>query len=672
MLTIISILFSACQKDFNTISVSQWHPSVAAPFFNTEVTFSDVIGSDSNIVNQNDSALVFVYHLDSILSVNADSLLQTNVQANYNYSFSLGILQIDNFNITDSVTVNDMLPLIDTIVANSLSKYDGKQNIFPDIRIKNSYESDLTGLDSYQQLTFSSGTIIINTRNSLPITIDTLFYNLYDIDNDTILKSVELSRIAPGTSRTNSINLAGISMSNNIQARITKFSGQATYPDSVLINLKEGLTFNLVTSNLQVVSGVARIPQQIFSEQKIMDFDFKHGEELNSLLFESGNINYDIKSSLGTKISVHMELPSALENNSIPSKDIQITSNGTTQGDWDLSNTTLDLTTDNSRPFNRFPITFSASLPENNQMVAFDSSNRFTANFKIQNIKLASVQGYLGQQNYIIDPDSVDINLDFLKKLKGELILDDPKLILSYKNSFGIPLQINTDFVAINSENGSRKNLNLDTISFLYPSTPGQSVNGTVTVDKSNSSIVDFLSLRPTQINFSGNVLTNPEGKHTDFVSRDAQFNADAEIRIPFILHANQLQFSDTISDLRISKDDFPIQSGSIQAKIINGFPFKIKIQLSFPDSISGQTLTTLDFGTIASALVDNNGKVTKAVLSKINVDITKDFFNKVAKANSGILHVETTTFNNGTVPVQLYSDYNAKVSVGFSATLKP
>ena len=262
--------------------------------------------------------------------------------------------------------------------------------------------------------------------------------------------------------------------------------------------------------------------------------------------------------------------------------------------------------------------------------------------------------------------------MDFLKQIKGDLVLNDPKMILNYDNGFGIPIQLDMDFEAHNSETGGNQGLNLDPISFQYPSTMGQSVSGQITIDKNNSSIVDFLSLRPDKINYSGNILTNADGKTTNFVSRDANFTAGVEIRIPLTLQAHQLSFSDTINDIRISKENIPVQSGNILAVVTNGFPLEIKMQLNFPDSITGQTLTSLDFGTIASASVDNTGKVNSPGHSEINITISEDFLNKVGKANSAIIHLETSTFNNGSVPVQIYSDYQFRVSVGFSATLTP
>jgi hypothetical protein len=672
-LTGFILLFAACKKDFTTLSISGWHPQLAAPLFSTEITLRNVIGNDTSIETQADSALVFVYHQDSVFSVEADSLLQWNDNSNYTFNFSLGILQVDNFAISDSISMNDVLPSLNPDNADTLRKYDGQVTYYPPFGSSQEFLRQITGIDNFQQLHFSSGSLQINIQNTLPVKLDTLFYDLVDLDNGSSLAQIRITDLLPGTQQNYTLNLSDKTISSSLEIKIIQIKSSGSYPDKVLINLNNGLRFQVTSSNLEVISGTAKIPSQsLFSEQKIIDFNLQEGAEIKQIQFESGSFDYNINSSMDASLNVHLTLPSAQQNNTIPTKDIQIPANGNISGNWDISNMSMDLSTDNLQAFNRIPISFQTEISESNQFISFDSSNQITAQFQTSNIRLASATGYLGQQQYSFNPDSISIDLDFLKKLKGELVLDDPEMSLNYKNGFGVPLQANINFVALNLEKGSSQPLNLAPISFLSPSIMGQNVYGTVTIDKNNSSIVDFLSLRPDQINYSGSLVTNPNGRESNFVSRDASFTASADIRIPLILQANQLQFSDTITDLRISKEDFPAESGTIKAIVNNGFPIEVKMQLSFPDSITGQTLTTLDFGKIASATVDQSGKVSSPAQSELNIEIGKDFFDKVGRANTGIIHVETTTFNNGDVPVQLFSDYKFKVSVGISATITP
>jgi len=666
------IFSSSCQKNFNSISISNWQPKVAAPLFKTEVNFSDIIGNNSGISTEPDSSMVYVYHQDSIFSLSADSLLQIDKQVVHNYSFSLGILSMDNFSIADDMSLNNLLPNMDTNVADTLKKYDGKNHVFPPFRINQTYTLNLPSVNTYSKLTFSEGSLDLITQNNLPVNIDSLAYNLIDLSTGQVIKSVMILNLAAGTSQSTSINLQGKTLSNSFEATLI-FSSQGSYPNKVNIDLAKGLSFNFQASNLKVISGIAKIPQQqFFSEEKITDLIFNNGEELYGLLFQAGNIHFNLISGIATQVNVHVILPSALLNNSIPAKDLITASSANLQEDWNLTDMSFDLTTKTAQGFNSFPMLISGNIPQTNQLVSFDSSDQLMLSFNINSPKLASANGYLGKRNFNIRPDSLLMDLSFLKKLNGELILNDPVMRLNYKNGFGIPINMNMDFVASNIEKGTTQDLSLNPISLLYPSTEGQSVEGTVTVDKNNSSIVDFISLLPDRINYSGSLHTNSDGKRTNFVSRSSDFSADAEVRIPLILQAKQLTFSDTITDLHISTKDLPIDSGTILAVVTNGFPFELKMQVIFPDSITGQTLTSLDFGTIQSAKVDSTGKVNQTTQSEININITKDFLDKVAGANTGIVHLETSTFSNGSVPVQIYSGDNVKVSVGFSTTLKP
>ncbi len=673
---ITAVFFTACQKDFSQygkISLSKWNPRVSVPFVKTTITFRDIIGNDTSIVANADSSLVYVYHQDSIFTISADSLMQISPKVSQQYSFTLGALHFDNFSDSSAISINDLLPNLDAATADTLRSKDGTTNIFPPIRLNNDFSLNMASLNNFDHLTFSKGTLDITTTNHLPVKIDTISFDVTDLSTGTIIQSIDIYGLLPNTSHTASINLAGKTLSNRLGVTARVFSSKGSYPDSVSIDLSKGVSFVFTTNNLEVISGSAIIPQQVaFVKDEMMDFNFENGERLYLATLTGGNLNYTIQSGLNVGIAATLTFPTTLKDNHALTQSISVPANNLVSNNLNLSGYSFDLRTDPNQKYNRLPVNFSVALAPTNQMVTFDSSNKVTASFSVGDIKLASATGYFGKQTYQIDPSGFSFNLDFLDKLNGSLAFTNPKIVIRYRNDFGIPIKTKLYLKAMKKESGETQNLNFDSVLFQYPRVQGQTVYGSVTIDKDNSSIVDFLSLLPDTISTWGGFVTNPSGLETNFIDEKSVFTADADISIPFSFKTSGIDFTDTVTDFHISPNDVPADSGTIIAGISNGLPFDITVNLAFPDSVTGETLRTLDFGTIRSATVNASGTENTPTSTVLKIAIPYGFFDDIQKANQMIVHLTVSTYNKGTVPVQVFSDDKVKIVLGVTAGLNP
>jgi hypothetical protein len=669
-----AVLFTACQKDlsqYSKISMSKWKPDIAVPIATSTITFRDIIGNDSGIIANADSSLVYVYHQDSIFSISADSLMQFLPNITQQHSFSLGALKFNNFSDSSTITVNDILPYIDAQTADTLRAKDGTSNIFPPFHLNSNFTMDMTDLNNFDSLTFSHGTLNITATNRLPVQIDTISYDLTDLSNGKVIKSITIYNLAPNASDMQTVNLAGKTLSNRFRVIAHVFGSKGSYPDSVMINLSKGITFVFNAENLRVVSGSAVIPQQeAFTRDKMLDINTENGERLYMALFSSGKMNYTITSKLNIGITANLTFPTALKDNHALTENISVPAHTPVSRTLDLAGYAFDLETDPTQKYNRLPVHFMGDLLPTQHPVVFDSSDRVTVTFHVNNIQMASVRGYFGKQTYQIDETGFSFNLDFLGKLKGNLAFTNPKLEIHYRNDFGVPIKAKLYMKAFKNETGKTQNLNFDSVIFKHPTVEGQKVYGTIEISKDNSSIVDFLSLLPDSISTHGGFITNPSGMETNFIDRNSVFTADADLRFPFSFKTDGINFTDTVNDVHISPDDIPADSGTIYVGISNGLPFDITASLAFPDSVTGETLRTLDIGTIHSATVSGNTNTpTKSVLK---ISIPYGFFDDIQKANSMIIHLSISTYNNGTVPVQVYSDDKVKITLSASAKMKP
>ncbi len=671
MLLLTSFAVWSCRKDFSKISVADWQAELAAPFIHTTIVLDNLFPDDSNLVTLEDSSLVYFYFKDSVFSLSADTALDLTDDIVVDQGFSLGELLMGDFGFDTALAMTEILPYLDQAIQDTLLKYDGQLTYFPPFSILEPVVVGSEPIEDFIQLEFSDGKMIVTVSNSLPVPLNNIDFQLLDEVGQNIITEVVINELPPSAQVSDTTLLIGTTLGNEFSFKILSLESPGSFPDMVLIDLSRGLGFDLLATGLKVVGGQARISDQImYSDMEMIDFGLDP-EQLKHISFMSGNFVYNLSSEVNIDINVNIQLPTALIDNEIPQQEFIITANGSTQQTWDVSGMTADLTTDAEQPYNRMPIEIMLTVLPTDNLVTFDSSDKINGFFSLEQIKLDFADGYMGKQTVNISQDTFDLNFDFLKRLKGELILEEPSITMSYVNSIGVSFRISTEFLAYNSETGQSHYLEMDSVDIEVPAQIGDSVEGAIIIDKTNSSIVDFLAIRPDRIIYYGGGISNPEGENLNFITQISRLTADAEIKIPLILRAAHLNFVDTLG-FSASSDGFPIREGTMKLNIMNGFPFDLTMSMVLTDSISGQILDKLTFDEIASAEVDDKGKVIGKKASEITVGFSKEFLTNMKLSNQALLEVETSTFGQGEVPVVLYSDYEIDITIAFSGKIKP
>jgi hypothetical protein len=671
-LFVLLLGFYSCKKDLNKISTSDWKPELAAPFFNSTIVLNDLFLDDSNLVTQDDSTLIYFYHQDSVFNISADTVLNINQEDVYKeLSFSLGELYMEQFGFEVGLNMEAVLPYLDQNIQDTLLKYDGTQHYFPPFQLNEATSIESEAIENFIQLTFSQGKMYVKISNSLPVNLSNINFQVIDQNNEYVIKQFNIDELNIGQQKTDSVDISGLSLGNKFVFVINSFGSLGSYPNKVMIDLQQGMEFGLQAQKLSVINGQARIMEQImFSDLSMLDFQLDP-EELHHINFASGKFIYTLKSELNLGIDVNLKFPSAKINNETPSQQFMLNAGGTINQMWDISNMNTDLTTDDEQAFNRLPMSLDILILPTDYIVEFDSSDKVFGNFNLEELKLNYADGYLGQQTIDISKDTFDLDFDFLKRIKGELILEEPSINLNYINSIGVPFRIATEFFGINTETGDSQYLDFDSVDMALPLSPGEIVDGQILIDKNNSSIVDFLAIRPNKIIYYGGGISNPDGRELNFVNYNSKLIGNAELKIPLVLRANHLSFSDTLS-FNVDSENFPVSDGQMQLNILNGLPFELTMSLVLTDSITGNILDKITFENIASANVDELGKVIEKIPSEIIVDFDKNFLENMKISNRALLNVETSTFGGGTIPVVLFSDYEIEISIGIKAKIIP
>ncbi len=663
----------SCRKKFEKISTAYWQPKIALPFIQTTITLQDIMPADSNLAIHSDSTLYYAFHQDSIFGFIADSLLHISDTINKSFRFSLGEITVDTFGISAAYSINEALPYINQEARDSLLAHNESENIFPPFNYSTPYSLVFDPIDVYRSLTFSEGYLEIKTQNQLPVTIVNISFDIIDIENNTILKSIQIPQLQSGETFSDTLELRGKTLSNRFSFLIKNFSSSGSYPDSVFINLNKGLSFAYMSHKVKVVGGETKIPQQLmYSGIKTIDLNTENGEKLRQIIFKQGHFRFEIQSELNMDVYIGLSFPTGLLNGQVPSLDTILPANNFLQSTWDVSGMQLNLNSDIQQDYNRFPIQVSINIFPTDQIISFDSSNQIKAKLDVSELSPSFVKGFLGKQTLNFDSDTINMDFDFFNNFQGEIILSDPVMTITYTNSFGLPVKMLASFRGINTSSGANTSLGLDSIPLDYPKTPGQYSHGLIRIDKNNSNIVNFMAVRPDKIVYKGGILTNWNKDSLNFIYDTSHFVANVDLIVPLTLSINKLIFFDTAKIVLSNQKEFPLQSGILKAKVANGFPLNMKLQLILFDSVSGQQLDSISFGEITAAPTNENGRVTQLANDSLFVNFDKTFIENFKNANKAIFKVETSGGNHGSTPVTLYSYYTFKLAIGFVAKIKP
>ena len=671
----LSVLFLtsnfSCKKDFSKISTSDWKPGVAAPFIQTTIVLSNLFKDDSNLVTQPDSTLVYFYAQDSVFSISADTILDLEKEITEEQMFSLGELYMPSFGFETDFTMNDLLPYLEQDVQDSLLKYDGSVNYFPPFQLLEAVTIEAEAVEDFVELSFSDGKIFIEIKNNLPVVIENIEFDVLDLGNNYIIKHISIDALDADGQHLDSTDIAGLTLSNQFGFLLYSVESQGSFPEMVNIDLSKGMLFGMQANNLKIVGGRAKIVEQImYAKTEMIDFNLSP-EQLHHILFSDGIFSYQLQSQLNVGVNVTLQLPTAEIDNEIPSQQFILEAGGNVNQQWDIAGMSTDLTTDPEQVYNRMPISIEILILPTDYIVEFDSADKVSGVFSMEDLNLQFADGYLGKQEITISQDTFDLNFDFMERLEGELILEDPSMTIDYTNGLGVPFRIATEFLGINTTTGEVHYLDYDSVDIAIPPEPGVQIEDEIIIDNSNSSIVDFLAIRPNQIIYYGGGLTNPEGYGLNFIDDQAKLVGNVELKIPLILRADHLSFSDTLGFSGTS-EEFPVQEGLIQLNVLNGFPFDLTLSMLLTDSITGEVLDEIVFNNIASAIVDENGKVTENSYTEVVVEFDENFMENMKISNRAFLKVVSSTFGNGEVPVVLYSDYKMEIAIGFLAKISP
>lgn len=662
---ILVVGFISCRKDFDKIIKPAWKPELAIPFIKSVISLNDLIEPDSTLIINPDNSIKVVYANDSLFSADLGDGFDFPEQDVRYESFSMGSLTIDNYSMSSTKSLFDILPYIIGDARDSLIKYEGTTAIFPPFAIGNPIVTQLDTIGEYVSAKLSQGTLKLTLSNNLPVAFDHFHLTITDPLTDSTIADIDIYDLGAGQSYSNSVDLSGKTIGNTFRTEISELSSPGSYPDSVLISFQDTVGVFIEVSDLKVVSGEVIVEDKLLIEEtKMVDFTFEDSVKLFHLSTKTGRINYAIYSNIPVPVFVRLRLPSAQQYGDIPIQSMLIEPNIIYEVYWDLELTQFNLTTDPEKPYNRFPVEYKIETESTGQIIQFDSSNSIILEFQPADITFSEIEGYLGEISQEIDTSSTDLNLSFMDYFEGGFTLSDPEIHINYINSAGIPLRFLMELDGI-AKDGITQSLNLEPFNIQHPDQPGHEVSGTILIDKTNSSIIDFIGITPRKIRYGGMVYTNPDGQGTNFLTDSSMIRVGVDIDLPIRLQTDKLLFEDTVNINMSGEDITEIEAGKLHFLISNGFPFDVNLDFVILDKQTGLPVEIISMDRIHSAPVNESGKVSGIKESLVSLNMSNATYRNLKAADKCILRTRLSTVESGTIPVALYTNYTIGIDIG-------
>jgi len=396
--------------------------------------------------------------------------------------------------------------------------------------------------------------------------------------------------------------------------------------------------------------------------------------KLKKMKVTTGQVDYTMTSWCTFDISIDLLLPSVDDGGTPLTETINVPAGQVVNGTIDLDGVLASFDSKTTEPFNLLPIEYDINVLS--APPGYDPSDSVKLSLSLNQPDFDYITGYFGTQAEESEKDTLDLDMeDFFSRLTGSIFLTSPSITISYDNSFGIPLRVDAEVKGINDE--EEIILDRDPVDLDYPtSIDNREVSSSFTIDKTNSTLPELISMLPYEIEYYGSASTNPDGETAEdnIIFSNSSFIADMEVEIPLEFRIANLQLSDTTDNFFISDDpdeDNPIdmlEKLEILFYVENGFPLGASVMMELYDSTSMtilESITTGDF--LLPAPVDANGRVTAPSIGNVEIEFTPEFLDAIQEADQIIISFTLNTTDNGNTDVKIYSDYN----IVFSAAVK-
>jgi hypothetical protein len=492
--------------------------------------------------------------------------------------------------------------------------------------------------DYFISATIKSGSLFVRIRNQLGLDLDVLSLDLRSGSN--VIGNIVFSNLEHDDAETQSLAIPDGTVLEDINVDVEIIwaaQNMQDEPDELIIRDVGGS--NLFASQVVAVIGAQDFSTSGFSVMDDAEFLFETANDfiqlnsgelrINQLVNNMGigidvfRISFpDIRTSPYTaadSLVISFENANRIEANSILENLIV-----------NLANTRI-YAEGNVIDYNVYALTEDRQSGEGSQAVTINETDDVIAEIQISNLVIGRVEGTVIKRTINLnDEDPITGNIDLFNDDQANIIevdgLEDlsenleglefteASLGITYNTNIGVEASIIGSFVGITAtgdrfylrglpgsgfhvqagevDNLTANGVPLSTnqlIKFNLDTSPdGNLTPGSISFNKDNTNITEFLNRLPTEIRFVGVAIIN-ENNQRGIIVNPVRFDPFISVDIPLSIQTLEAAtYSDTLkldlSDLPDDDDDLVIDEGRLQLTYTNALPLRVDLEFNFLD----------------------------------------------------------------------------------------
>ena len=675
LFSIVSCMDEDISNITNTIEIQ---PNVAIPIIHSTTTLLDLMPDDEYLSYDDDGYIRIIYKEDSIAQVFSDTLMVIENQDPTQESFSLGAIDIDDFQTDFNVTLSELTDNLDANIAQEIdlavdfAEMNGSA-YFPPITSQNggSYYHQASDEFEFEYVMISQGILSIEIINNFAFEITSLELELINSNNQVVIGQFLFNSISAGTSQVQSVNLADQYLYSDLEISIVEFSSDGSGPNLfdenswLSISNSDNMIFSISGISFQATEGSVKFTSQEGpSDSIIVDMQVDDDVEISFINLSSGIMVYNYESSVNASLQLMIEIPSLKNEIGMVFTEVIEINNTQSSGPQIFSFSIDNYSFDLSESVNQIQVNYSSQIIGSDTFKSFSENDEININMSIENVEFSYIEGFFGQIEQEIEQDEIDFDISIIEDIAPNLYFETPNLRFTVDNAIGVPFLIDLDLLGINDD---------ESISLNGPNIQAQGLMTSFTdFNNSNSLLSDMISISPTQIQYSGSVLSNPNGNIgvINSITSGSDIKIGFELDLPIHFRLEDVTRTDTL-DLDFSSENNDMSGSDYVDSVIlklhteNEFPLDVDLIILFTDSVSGLVLDSLDVQILDAAEVDEDGRTISANIYDSNITLDSGQIDALFNSNRAILDIKMNSYDHENTAVKLYTDYQIKIAVG-------
>lgn len=483
-----------------------------------------------------------------------------------------------------------------------------------------------------------SGTATITVVNNLPVPVsansgpDQIILVMENPSNGAAVATFTFPAIASGSSASQEADLSGVTLPDAIRVRMAGGSPGSS-GGVVTVNGTDAISVDALFESMVVSSAMAVVGPQEF--QSSFETELPADYEIASAVISEGSLLMTLTNDMSipaTAVISWAELQDHLGQPLVAS--FNLAAGQTLSQTIDFSDRVLFSDGD---PISTLVGILDISTPGSGVTpVAMSAGDGLTADLGGGSLTFSSVTGIIPAYDVAIDPIVEEI--DMPDELDG-IELTSATMMLRITNNAGLPAEVSLDLRGT-SANGTVRSMSIN--ESILPAISRSATTTTITLNESNSTLVDFLNNLPESITMTGDLSVGGDGAQGtvsvgDYAIVDYEIISPLEVIITGSTISGDPENLDIDQDMRDMINDHAL-GARVETEILNHLPVAVQLRILASSDISTiETAPELVIGplTVAAALVDATTHiVSEAVTSRPVINLTEEEARILGRAN--------------------------------------